>query len=241
MLRSSIGKKIIVAITGALLFGYLIAHMAGNLLAYLGADYINAYAEKLKQSGPLLWAARGGLLLVFVIHVYYTILVTRENQAARPQGYIVTKPRRSTFASRTMIVSGLVVFAFLIYHIAHFTLHWTDPKYAHLEDHRGLSGPRHDVYHMVTDAFARPGVVMIYAVALLLVFSNLSHGISSLLQTLGLSNHRWWPIWKKLGVGVAGLLILGFLAVPVGVLGGLIKPQEVPQNSSDQTKEVRRP
>jgi succinate dehydrogenase / fumarate reductase cytochrome b subunit len=224
MLRSSIAKKIVVAITGLLLFGYLIAHMAGNLLAFNGPSAINAYAEKLKETGPLLWVARLVLLTAFVIHIYMTILLTRENAAARPDRYMMLHPRRANFASLSMIFTGVVVLAFVGYHIAHFTLHWTNPAYAGYHEHPPNGSERHDVYRMVVDAFSNPAIVAFYVLALAVTWVHLSHGLQSLMQTLGLANRRYRPVWLLAGPIVAGAIVVGFLCVPIAVLTGYLKP-----------------
>jgi succinate dehydrogenase / fumarate reductase, cytochrome b subunit len=120
--RSSLGKKYVMAVTGVLLIGFVLAHMAGNLLIYFGPDAINTYAAALAARPALLWAARIGLLVVFLLHLYFAFRLTLENNAARPQGYVVERTLRASFASRHMMLTGLVVLAFIVYHLAHFTL-----------------------------------------------------------------------------------------------------------------------
>ena len=223
MQLSSLTKKYIVAITGFLLFLFLIGHMVGNLLIYQGRDAINTYGEKLKETGPLLWAVRFGLLALLLVHLYFTISMSLENKAARKTGYAKFKPKKSTFASRWMVLTGLIVLAFLCYHLAHFTLYWTNPEYGKYEEVVKSDHTRHDVFQMVTTAFNKPLVVLLYLAAMAVVFVHLSHGVSSMFQTFGLSNDRWTRIRDRATPIVVGLLILGFLAVPLGIQLGLIK------------------
>jgi len=223
MQLSSLTKKYIVAATGFFLFLFLIGHMVGNLLIYRGQDAINTYGERLKDLGPLLWSARLGLLALLVIHLYFTISISLENKAARSTPYQGLKPKASTVASRSMFFTGLVVLGFIIYHLAHFTIYWTNPEYGRLHEDLKEGHTRHDVYAMVTHAFSNPIVVLIYVVAMAVVFTHLSHGVASLFQTLGFSNFRWSRIRERATPIIVGLLIAGFLAVPIGVLFGLVK------------------
>jgi len=221
---STLTKKYIVAATGFFLFLFLIGHMAGNLLLYRGQDAINTYGEKLKDTGPLLWAARLGLLALLAVHLYFTISLSQMNEAARKTRYAAGfKPKASTVSSRSMLITGFVVLAFLIYHLAHFTLYWTNPEYGTYAEQIKDGHSRHDVYRMVTDAFNRPVVVLIYLLAMAVVFTHLAHGVSSLFQSWGLSNFKWARFRERATPVVVGLLIAGFLSVPVGVMLGLIK------------------
>ena len=119
--RSSLGKKYVMAVTGVLLIGFVLAHMAGNLLVYLGPDALNSYAAALKAKPYLLWPARVGLVLLFLLHLYVAFRLTYENYAARPQGYVYERTLQASFASRHMMLTGLVLLAFIVYHLAHFT------------------------------------------------------------------------------------------------------------------------
>jgi succinate dehydrogenase / fumarate reductase cytochrome b subunit len=224
MRPSSLTKKYVVAATGFFLFLFLIGHMAGNLLIFRGQDAINTYGEKLKDTGPLLWGARIGLLALLAIHLYFTISISLENRAARKTGYAGGfKPRASTIASRSMFWTGLLVLIFIVYHLAHFTLYWTNPEYGKLAETVKEGHTRHDVYAMVTHAFSNPVVVLIYLGAMAVVFTHLAHGVASLFATLGLSNFKWSRFRQRATPIVVGLLIAGFLAVPLGVLFGLVK------------------
>ena len=129
MFRSSIVKKAVVAVTGLLLFGFVIGHMVGNLQVFLGRETINNYAEFLHSMPELLWTARIGLLVAVTLHIVFTVWIWRENRASRPNRYVREGTVRATWTSRTMIWSGLLVFAFLVYHLLHFTVQVTNPDY----------------------------------------------------------------------------------------------------------------
>ncbi|RUL89657.1 succinate dehydrogenase cytochrome b subunit [Tautonia sociabilis] len=137
MLPSSIAKKAVVAVTGLLLFGFVVVHMIGNLQVFLGRETLNNYAEFLHSMPELLWAARIGLLTAIVLHVVFTVWVWRENRASRPQRYAVERTIRASRASRTMILSGLLVLSFIIYHLLHFTVQVTNPDYRQFYEHQG--------------------------------------------------------------------------------------------------------
>ena len=141
--RSSIGRKFIVALTGLILVGFIVGHLIGNLQIFLPPEYINSYAEKLRSLGVLLWVIRAFLLVVVVLHIYYTIRLAIDNRRARPARYTKQEHVKATFASRSMAISGLVLLAFIIFHIAHFTVQVTDPRFLLLK-----ADPlnRHDVY-----------------------------------------------------------------------------------------------
>lgn len=122
--RSSLGKKYVMAVTGLLLAGFVVTHMGGNLLVYLGPDAINSYAQTLKARPALLWAARLTLLAIFLVHIVLGLLLTYQNRAARPARYVYEDTLQASWASRHMLLTGLLIFAFVLYHLAHFTLGW---------------------------------------------------------------------------------------------------------------------
>jgi succinate dehydrogenase / fumarate reductase, cytochrome b subunit len=221
--RTSIGRKFIVAITGVLLIMFLIGHLLGNLQIFLGPDYINSYAEKLRAMGALLWVIRLGLLAVVLAHIYFTIRLAIDNRAARPTPYAQKEHVKATFASRSMAISGLVVLAFIIYHIAHFTVQVTDPRFALLK-----ADPlnRHDVYSMMVYGFQNPLVSAIYVIALFLLTLHLTHGTSSFFQSLGLNDKKLTPRLAWGGRVFAWLLFVGYTSIPVAVLLGLVKPAQ---------------
>lgn len=219
MILSSLGKKFVVALTGLLLLGFLITHLSGNLLIFLGPEALNAYAQKLRDLGPMLWAARSGLLLAAVLHIWFSIKLTLENKKARPISYREKKPLQSTWAGRTMILSGMVVLGFIVYHLLHFTFGIANPAIAHLVD--PLQRP--DVYSMVIRGFQDPFVALGYSAALALLGLHLSHGISSSLQSLGLNNEKTLLIFSKAGRALAALITLGYISIPLSILLGWVR------------------
>jgi len=215
---SSMGKKLLVAVTGALLAAFLIGHLLGNLSIFLGQDAINTYAQKLRELGELLWIARISLLLAVFVHIWAVICLTLENRKARPIGYAVKAHRQATVFARTMRVTGLVIAAFVV-HLAHFTWQIVNPQYRDLHDAMG----RHDVYSMVILGFQNPLVSGFYLLALGLLAFHLSHGIASMFQTLGWSTQQTRPAYEFVARIFAWALFAGFASIPLSVLGNLLQ------------------
>jgi succinate dehydrogenase / fumarate reductase cytochrome b subunit len=222
-LSTSIGSKTVMAITGLLLFGFVVAHMVGNLQVFAGPEKLNAYAKMLKDLGPLLWAMRLGLLGIFLTHVATAFVIHRANTAARPVAYVSAKPQVTTYAARTMFWSGLLVLAFVVYHLAHFTFGWLAPAQFDLRDAAG----RHDVYAMVVLGFRVPAIAVSYVVAQAVLAMHLSHGLSSAFQTLGVTHPRLAFLKAGFGKAVAAVIFLGNVSMPLAALfGGLHLPGE---------------
>ena len=217
--QSSIGKKYVVAVTALLLILYVLGHLVGNLQIYLGPDRINAYAKFLHDLGPILWVVRVILLAAFVIHIVATIQLAQENRLAKPQKYAVAGYQRSTMASRTMIVSGLIVLCFVIYHLLQFTLQVTDPEFREVHDSIG----RHDVYRMLILGFRHPLVSLFYVIALFLLTTHLSHGFASVVQTLGINNRKIANFVSTGGQTLAWIVFAGYVSIPVTILLGIIR------------------
>jgi succinate dehydrogenase / fumarate reductase, cytochrome b subunit len=217
--QSSIGKKYVVAVTALLLILYVLGHLVGNLQIYLGPDRINAYAKFLHDLGPILWVVRVILLAAFVIHIVATIQLAQENRLAKPQKYAVAGYQRSTMASRTMIVSGLIVLCFVIYHLLQFTLQVTDPEFREVHDSIG----RHDVYRMLILGFRHPLVSLFYVIALFLLTTHLSHGFASVVQTLGINNRKIANFVSTGGQTLAWIVFAGYISIPVTILLGIIR------------------
>lgn len=217
--QSSIGKKTTVAVTGLLLIVYVLGHLLGNLQIYLSAERLNIYAQFLQGLGPLLWLIRIGLLAVFLIHVVATVQLTLENRRAKPQKYAVPGYQRSTTASRTMIVSGLIVLCFIIYHLLHFTLQTTNPEFRELHDSAG----RHDVYRMVILGFQQPLISIFYVLGLFLLTLHLSHGFASVTQTLGINNRKLEGFISTGGQTLAWLVFAGYVSIPLSILLGIVR------------------
>src|SRR5664279_2632093 len=204
---SSIGKKMIVALTGIVLILFVVGHLLGNLQIFLGPDWINGYSEHLRELGPLLWVIRIFLLLTVIIHIYVTIQLAIANRRARPKSYIDKESVKASFASRHMAMSGLIVLAFILFHIAHFTVRVTDPRFALLK-----ADPlnRYDVYSMMVYGFQNYVVSGFYVFGLFLLFLHLSHGTSSFFQSLGLNDEKLAPRLAFWGHIFAWLLFLGY-------------------------------
>jgi succinate dehydrogenase / fumarate reductase cytochrome b subunit len=217
--KSSIGRKWIVGISGALLILFVLAHLAGNLTIYIGpyGEGINAYAQALHASPILLWGARGGLLVVFLVHIFTTLSLVLENRRARPQRYAVNARVQSTIFARTMALSGLVVLSFLIFHVLQFAAGMS--PHSHLYDLEG----RHDVAAMIILSFHNPLVSGFYLLSLVLLGMHLSHGISSVFQTFGLNGRKSARLIKHGALLVSWALMFGFGSIPVASVAGYLK------------------
>lgn len=218
--KSSIGGKVIMALTGLGLVLFVIIHMTGNLQMFLGQEAMNNYAVTLRKVPLLLWLARLGVIGFFVFHVIDGIRLKLQNRAARPVAYVSKNTVKATLASRTMAISGLIILGFLIYHLLHFTLGVTNPEHFGLKDAQG----RQDVFNMVVYGFQNVIVAGGYVLAIVLLFAHLSHGAASWLQSLGLNHPKVNGLVKIVAPVVTWLAGLGFISVPLGVLFGLIKP-----------------
>ncbi len=220
--NSSIGKKILVALSGAFLVFFLIGHLAGNLLVFTGRGALNDYAQFLHEMGhgKGVWIFRIGLLVALVLHIAATVALTRQNRSAKGSQYAHNATMRASRSSKIMIWSGLIVLAFLVFHIFHFTIR-VNPELADMAD--PAQPERHDVWGMVIKGFENPLVSLFYIVALTLLCSHLSHGIASMFQTLGLRTGKTKDASKIIGIALAVALWLGFISIPVAVMTGLLK------------------
>ncbi len=214
---SSIGRKIMMAITGFMLLGFLLIHLFGNSLIYVG--WINAYGERLHSMPPVVWGFRLFMLAIFSLHIFFGIQLTLENSAARPQAYAVKKDLRATFSGRNMIWSGLLIVVFLIYHLLHFTVRVTNPEISNSLDALG----RLDVLKMVVFSFHNAAIAGAYIAAMIVLAFHLNHGIQSIFQTVGLNSDKTIPVIEKIGTGAAIILFLGYSAIPVVIILGILK------------------
>lgn len=211
--RSTVGKKIVMAVTGVILIGFLVTHVVANLLAFSGPAKINGYSAFLHSTGELLWVARGVLLLSLILHVIAAVQLTRMDRAARPEAYAMRTPQAATVASRTMRWGGALLLAFIIYHLLHFTFGTAHPAF--------VAG---DPYHNIVTGFQRhPLVTAFYVVAMAGLGLHLYHGGSAMFQSLGLNHPSWNPGRERLMRVVAVLMAVGFAAIPLGVMVGAIK------------------
>ena len=205
------GKKAVMAVTGVVLAGFVVAHLLGNLQIFLGPDRFNTYARMLKSLPELLWPVRITLLISVMLHIWSSVQLAVVKSEARPIGYVRTKSTASSYASRTMYMSGPILAAFIVYHLMQFTF--------------GVGGTPYmesDPYGNVINGFRVPAVSLFYIVAMGLLCLHLRHGLSSIVQSLGLTHPRYTPRLKSIAVIVATLIFLGFVSIPVAVLAGVI-------------------
>lgn len=241
--RSTIGAKIVMAVTGVILVGFLVVHMLGNLQVYLGSDTMNHYGQTLKGTPALLWGVRATLLVSLVLHVLAALRLKKINTAARPHAYATPRRYRATTTpARFMLLSGVVVLAFIVYHLLHFTIGVVHGEHFHLyevldvatqtwvrNDNEQLLAKlppqmvRHDVYSMFVRSFMNPVVAGAYVVAQLLLAMHLSHAVASMLHTLGLSKGAAaFDRNVTIGRAVAAVIVLGNLTFPLAVQAGLV-------------------
>ena len=216
LLGSTIGKKVVMAVTGFVLFGFVVGHMIGNLQIYLGPEPINAYGRFLREllHGGGLWIVRLGLLAAVALHVWAATSLTRASWAARPEGYRARRNRESTYASRTMVWSGPLLALFIAYHLAHFTTGDAHPAF--------VEG---DVYHNLITGFRSLPASGFYVLAMLALGLHLYHGVWSMLQTVGASHPRWNRLRNGFAAVVAAVVVLGNISIPVAVLTGVVREQ----------------
>jgi succinate dehydrogenase / fumarate reductase cytochrome b subunit len=219
LVLSSVGSKYVMALTGLGLMIFVIAHMTGNLLIYLGKDALNAYAHGLMEHPFLLWSARCGLLTIFSIHLLFAYRTWQDNESARPVRYVREASIQANWASRHMMLTGLVILFFVIFHLMHFTFGVVvDPehfKYA-LEPKEG------DVAGMVIAGFQQPWISAFYILAQFFLGLHLWHGGSSWLQHLGLNGRGYDVLINNLGAVVAAVVVIGNCSIPLVILMGWI-------------------
>lgn len=211
--QTTLGKKVVMAITGAIMFGFVLGHMLGNLQAFLGREQLNHYAILLRTIPELLWVVRAVLLLSVILHVVASLQLKKTQWDARPVDYAKRKPVGSSFASRTMIWSGVVVLIFLIFHLMHFTwgVRWILPGFQELKP-----------YDNLVAGFRVIPVALFYILAMILLCLHLYHGVWSMFQTLGANNPRFSPRLRLFAKVFAIIVMLGFISLPIAVMAGLL-------------------
>jgi succinate dehydrogenase / fumarate reductase cytochrome b subunit len=210
---STIGRKIVMALTGIVLVGFITVHMTGNLLAYRGAESLDEYAAFLKSKPPLLWGTRIVVFLALVLHTHAAITLTRRARRARPDRYARLEPQASTWSSRLMRMGGLLLAGFVVFHILHFTTGTVLPS-------EFVEGA---VYQNVVRSFSIAWVAGFYLVAMAALALHLHHGVWSLFQTLGLARARSNRSLKALSIASAVVIFCGNISFPIAVLMGVLK------------------
>jgi len=210
--QASIGKKAVMAVTGVVLFGYVVGHLAGNMQVYLGAEQMDKYAAFLHSMPVLLWGVRALLVASVVLHITASLQLQKLKLDARPTGYVKQTAIESSLASRSMIWSGLMIAAFVIYHILDLTT-----GAASTTQFRELRA-----YENLVFSFRRLPVSGFYVLGMVLLGMHLYHGLWSILQTVGFSHPRYTPIIKRVAAWVAILIAAGFISIPIAVLTGLV-------------------
>ena len=221
LFKSSLGKKYVMAVTGGALFLFVVGHLLGNLQFFLGPEVINRYGHFLQANQEILWPARLGLLVMVALHIWSAVKVSAENRAARPVPYADWHPTVASYASRTMLMSGLIIGAFVLYHLLHFTvqtksINFTGQDFVALRDTEG----RHDVYRMMIAGFQVPLVSGFYVLAMALLCLHLSHGIGAMFQSLGWKDEVYGPWIDRSAKMLAWLIFLGYVSIPIAVLLG---------------------
>lgn len=215
--RSTIGLKIVMAVTGVILFGFVVGHLLGNLQIFLpdGQQKLDAYAKFLKETPALLWGTRGVLLAAVLLHIAVTVRLTILNRRARPVPYQHKRWRAASLASRTMIWTGPILAAFVVFHLLHFTTghaHATYPKFDAHTVHRNV----------VTGFTQQPLAAAFYIVAMLALAFHLWHGAWSMFQSVGINHPTYNPILRRFAMAGAVILATGYILIPLAVLMGLV-------------------
>lgn len=215
--RSSIGAKHIMAVTGLLLLLFAIVHMVGHLQVFGGQDMYNTYAHFLQSLWEVKWPVRAGLMLLVIVHIVTAIGLTAKNRAARPVKYAKYKPKSASVIGRSMAWTGLALFAFLAFHILHFTVGMVQPDYFHTLDPK----ERWDAYRMFVLGFQNPAIYGVYLAGMVLLAMHLGHGAASWAQSLGW-RHPKYPT-DKLGPLVSIGLFVGYMLPPTAILLGVVR------------------
>ena len=226
-LSSTIGLKVVMALSGLALFGFVIGHMLGNLQIFLGPEVLNHYAATLHSTPALLWVARSVLLGSVIAHIGSAVLLTRRSKSARPVGYDQRHWLKSSYAVRTMRWGGIILVAFIIYHLLHLTVAAPVLPEAHAAatacTKEGMEVSCPEVYSNVVKGFTFIPVAIFYIVAQVMLGLHLTHGLWSLGRSLGISNPKWTSQLEKAAVAVGGIVTVGNCSIPIAVLLGIVK------------------
>lgn len=216
---TSLGSKIVIALTGLVLVGFVVFHMLGNLQVFEGQEALNTYAAFLQEMPILLWSARTGLLLTAGLHIGLTVQLVRRNRRARPVAYAGRVYRQASISSRSMALTGSLVLLFIVFHLLHFTVGVVDTSFMDRLDPRG----HRDVYGRMIHTFQIPWFALVYLLAQGMLAVHLSHGVSSSLQTLGLEHPILNRVFRAAGPFVAGMVVLGNSAIVLAIALGILR------------------
>ncbi len=220
LIKNMVGRKIVMSTTGLALVSFVCIHLLGNISLFSGPDGINTYAKMLHSLGPFLWVVRLIMAAALALHMVFGILLTLENRSSRSQKYAVNKHLSATVAGKYMIWTGLLIALYLGYHLLHFTVQVIMPEFSAGRNLDALGRP--DVFSMVVHSFQHTVVSVVYVTAMAAVGLHLSHGLQSMIQTLGLNNERTQPIMVKIGAAAALVLFLGYVAIPAGIVSRMV-------------------
>lgn len=246
-LKSTLLSKVVMAVTGIILVLFIIGHTIGNMQVFLGREVFNTYAAFLQSLGELLWVVRGVLFLSLVFHIITSVKLKLQNLGSKPDKYEVKNYVKAKLTSRTMIWTGIMIFAFLTYHILHFTAGVTNPDHYNVHEYyekeayslaidsntefaegeseqlvkQDLLFKRHDVYKMVILGFREPVISIVYIIGVILLGFHLSHAIQSAFQTLGVSGPRFTPCMIKTSNALSIIIVLCLISIPIAILAGL--------------------
>jgi len=212
--QSTNGKKVAMAITGAMMFVFVVGHLLGNLLVFEGPETINAYARFLRFDISVLWLIRSTLIVAIILHITATVQLALRNKRARPIGYSRKEAINSSYASRTMYWSGPIVLVFIILHLLQFTAGVLHPEAAFIEG---------DVYRNMVAGFQVWWVSAWYVFAIVLLGLHLRHGLWSMFQSVGLAHPEHTLRLKRAALAIATLIVLGYISIPISILLGLVK------------------
>lgn len=245
-LKSTILSKIVMAVTGVILVLFVMGHMIGNLQVFIGKETFNAYAHFLQSLGEILWIIRILLIICLILHIITSVYLKFSTMSARPVDYKFRKYVAAKLTARTMIWTGIMIFAFLVYHLLHFTMGKIMPEYygqkdyyerqasfviqnpagdvayetqnySHAEGSKVLF-ERHDAYFMVVKGFQNPFISISYIIGVILLGFHLTHAIQSMFQTLGISGPRFTPVMVKTSNILSILITLGYISIPLFIL-----------------------
>ena len=210
--RATIGKKVVMAVTGVVLAGWVLGHLLGNLLAFAGRPAFNGYAATMKGNAAILWGLRGAILVIVVLHITAAVQLVLQERGSRPVAYARKVPQESTYASRTLRWGGLLIAVFVVYHLLHFTTGQAHPSFDHA-----------DPYGNLVRGLSVPWVAAFYLLAVAALGLHLYHGVWSVFQTLGIHQSSIAPMRRRIATAFALIIYLGFSSIPLAILAGIVR------------------